>query len=55
MKHFYKNTKSKKYNFLLGLCAVGDGLVRIISFGFICSTYQLYYASHYARAKFKSM
>ena len=55
MKHFYKNTKSKKYSFLLGLCAIGDGLVRILSFGFMCSSYQVYYIMKYAYTKPKSM
>lgn len=49
-RNVYPN--GKLGNVLFGFCNIGDGLVRILSLGFLMSSFALEYAKSQARRKF---
>ncbi len=44
-----RNIAGKRSNMVHGLCAIGDGLVRVFSLGFFATEFSLRYAKRVAR------
>jgi hypothetical protein len=44
-----RNIAGKRANMVHGLCAIGDGLVRVFSLGFFATEFSLRYAKRMAR------
>jgi hypothetical protein len=50
-----KNPAGRVSNILFGFCSIGDGLVRVLSLGFLHSTFALNYSRRQARLSILKM